>query len=150
SLAQGGQQTLDDVAERIKRVQRMQAAKAIMSVIPPSKTLSKGVATPLEAGRVLGATHALQLKLRPEADGLAAEAAIIDVVTMAHNWDYSAHFAEADLADLPTGLTGSITRALHVRLRSGPENVAPAAATEYKNGREYLEREPADFVNAMR
>jgi serine/threonine-protein kinase len=148
-LAQRGQQVLEDVAERVKREQGMQPGKAMISVIPPSKALSKGVATAHDAGKVLGATHALLLELRPETDGLAAEGAIIDLATMAHVRDYSAHFAEADLADLRTGLTGFVTWALHLRRTSGPETVAPPAATAFKNGREYLGREPHDFVNAV-
>jgi tetratricopeptide (TPR) repeat protein len=145
-LAQRGRQILDDVAERVKQ---MQDGKATVSVVPLSKVLSKGVATPQEAARILGATHALQLKIRPEADGLAAEGTIIDLRTMAHLRDYSAHFAKADLDDLRTGLTGLVSWALHVHRRSQPETVAPAAATAYKNAREYLEREPHDFIDAM-
>jgi len=148
ALAQRGQQVLDDVAERVKQEQRMQAGKAMISVIPPSQALRKGIATPREAGKVFGATHALELKLRPEAGGVAVEGAIIDLGTMVHVRDYSAHFAEADLADLPTGLTGLIGWALHLRRTSGPETVAPAAAKAYKNGREYLGRKPHVLVSA--
>ncbi len=145
-LAQPGQSILDDVAERVKQIQ---VGKATASVIPLSKTVGKGVATPQEAGRVFGATHALQLKLHPEADGLEAEGAVIDLRTMAHVRDYSGHFAEADLGDLRTGLTGLVSWALHLRRRSQPETVVPAAATAYKSGREYLKNEPPDFIHAI-
>jgi len=148
-LARLGQQVLEDVAERLKREERMQAGKTMISVIPPSKALSKGVATPRDAGKALNATHALLLELRPETDGLAAEGAIIDLATMTHLQDYSAHFAEADLADLRTGLTGLVTWTLHLRRTSGPEAVAPAAATAYAIGRAYLGRDSHDYVSAI-
>ncbi|HEY6351276.1 MAG TPA: protein kinase [Candidatus Angelobacter sp.] len=145
-LAQRGRRILDDVAGR---VQQMQDGKATVSVIPLSQAVSKGVNTPQEAEHVLGATHALQVKLRPDADGLTVEGAVIDLATMAHVRDYSVHFAEADLADLPTGLTGLTSWALHLHRRSQPETVAPDAAVAYKNGRQYLQREPPDFVDAI-
>jgi tetratricopeptide (TPR) repeat protein len=147
-LDQSGQRILEDVA---KRVRRMQAGKATISVIPPSKVLSKDVVTPQEAKRVFGATHAMQLKLYPEGDGVDAEGMVIDLSTMSHvNKDFRWHFAKADLADLPTGLTGFISWALHVHRTLQPETVAPAAAAAYKTGREYLDRQPHDFVNAAR
>lgn len=141
------QRILEDVAERVTQ---MQTGKATVSVIPLSKALSKGVATPQEAAKVLGATHALQLRLSRDANGLEAEAAVIDLVTMAHVRDYSAHFAEADLDDLPAGLAGLVSWALHLHRRSLPETVAPAASLAYQSGHRYLNGEPPDFTAAMR
>lgn len=145
-LTQRTQQILDNVAER---VQQMQTGKATASLIPLSKALSKGVTTPQDAVKILGATHALQVALHPDSEGVAVEAAIIDLSTMAHVRDYSAHFDDTNLDDLPGGLAGLASWALHLKRRTQPETVNPAAATAYKNGREYLDREPPDFMAAM-
>jgi tetratricopeptide (TPR) repeat protein len=147
ALSQRGQSILNEVAERIRQIQN---GKATASVIPLPKVLDKGVATPQEAERVLGATHVLQLKLQPDNGSVGVEAAVIDLRTMAHVRDYSAHFAEADLGDLSTGLTGLVAWGLHLRRTAQPESVLPAAANAYRNGRDYLDRVPHDFTNAMR
>ncbi|HEV3316071.1 MAG TPA: protein kinase [Candidatus Angelobacter sp.] len=144
--AQRGERILQEVAERVRR---LQAGKATVSVILPSKALSKGVTTPEQAKRVFGATHTLQLKLRPDADGLMAEGTVIDLGTMTHR-EYSAHFAEANLVDLPTGLTGFISWALHIHRAKQPDSVVPAAVIAYKSGRDFLDREPHDFIDAIR
>jgi tetratricopeptide (TPR) repeat protein len=146
-LTQRSQRILDDVAERI---QRMQVGRATVSVIPLSEALRKAVTTPQDAERVLGATHALQLKIRPEADGLGVEGAVINLATMAPVRDYSGYFAESDLADLPGGLAGFVAWTLHLRRTSQPETVTLAATPAYKNGRDYLEHEPPAFIDAMR
>ena len=145
-LAQRGRQILDNMTDRVKQ---MQTGKATVSVIPASRSLSKGVTTPEEAVKILGATHALQLTLKPEADGLAAEGAVIDLATMAHVRDYSGHFAKADLDDLPAGLAGTISWALHLRRRSQLETVSPAASLAYQSGRASLDRESPDLPAAM-
>src|SRR5205823_121367 len=147
ALTQRSQHILDDLAAR---VQQMQVGKATVSVVPLSETLRKGVATPQDAQRVLGATHGLQLKIHSEGDSLAVEGAVIDLSTMAHVRDYSGHFAESDLTDLPGGLTGFISWALHLRRASQPETVAAAAATAYKKGRDYLKLDPPGFTEATR
>lgn len=147
AMAQDSQRILDDMSER---VQQVQVGNATVSVIPLSEALRKGVATPQDAQRILGATHALQLRIQPGADGLAVEGAVIHLPTMAHVRDYSGRFAETDLADLPVGLTGFVASALHLRRTSQPESVAPAATGAYKKGRSYLEQEPLDLAGAMR
>ena len=133
------------------RLQQMQVGDPTVSVIPLSKMQSQAIKTPEEAKRIFGATHALELKLHPESSGVAIEGAVIDLNTMAHVRDYSAHFAEADLADLPAGLTGVVGWAFHIHRTSQREAVTPAAAEAYKNGREYLKRESRElssFINA--
>jgi serine/threonine protein kinase/tetratricopeptide (TPR) repeat protein len=141
-----GQRILDDVAARVKQ---MQVGKATVSVIPLSRALSNGVTTPQQAQKVLGATHALQLSLRPGTDGVMLQGAVIDLSTMAHVRDYdSGQLSEPHLSDLPTGLANFVSWTLHFQKRVPPETVATAAATAYKNGREFLDREPHDYTDA--
>ena len=137
---------LDDVSAQLQKVQ---VGKPTAAVVSLSRVLSKRVSTPQEAGTALGATHVLQLKLRPTSDGWAAEGAIIDVRTMARLRDYSGNFTEADLSDLSSGLTGLASWALHLHRAGSPETVAPPAVASYKHGREYLRTEPAEFTQAI-
>lgn len=146
-LALQGQSILTDAA---KHIQQIQSGKPTVSVIPPDKAKAKNVATPEQAAKAFGATHVLQVKLRPDADGISVEGAMIDLHTMAHVQDYSGHFAMKDLADyLPGGLAGTVSWGLHLPRKPQPENVAPAAASAYNSGMEYLQREPHDFKNAI-
>jgi tetratricopeptide (TPR) repeat protein len=145
-LAQRGNQMLNVAADRMREVQ---TGEATVAVIPLAKALKKNVTTPEEAAKVLGATHVLKVKLLPEADGVAAQAAIIDLKTMAHVREYSGQFPSADFSDLPVGLTGSVALALHLHRTPKAETVAKAAEPRYESGLKYLEREPHDFVDAI-
>jgi Tfp pilus assembly protein PilF len=141
NFKQQGDKILDDVA---RRVQEIQTGKPAISVIPSSVMLNKNVATTQQAEDVLGATHALQLQLRPETDGVRAVGAIIDLRTMAHVRDYSGYFPRSDLMDLPTELTGLVAWALHAQ----PVAIDPEAASAYNNGLKDLEQEPRNFTDA--
>lgn len=146
ALTQRGNAILDEVTQQVKKIQ---AGKPTVSVIPVSMVLSKGVKSPQDAQNLLGATHVLQLKLRPARDGVAVEGTLFDLQTMAHIQNYSAHFAETDLSDVSTGLTGLISGTLHIHRTAPQETIAPAALTAYKDGRAYLYREPHDFTDAI-
>lgn len=146
-LSQRSRQVMEDVAERVKQ---MQVGKATASVFPLSQVLTKGVATPQEAQRVLGATHVLQVTFLHNANGVEVDAAVVDLATMAHVRDYSGHFAETDLNDISTGLAGLTSWALHLKRKSQPETVNVAAATAYKSGWDDLNHEPPDFKAAAR
>jgi eukaryotic-like serine/threonine-protein kinase len=145
-LTQSEQTVLNDVAERVKQ---MQLGKASMSVIPLSETLRKNIGTPEQAKKDMGATHVLEVKFLPQANGLAIQGTIVDLRTMAQVGEYSGRFAQADLADLRTGLTGFVSWSLGLNHASQPEAVAPEAAGAYKTGREDLNREPPDFAHAL-
>ncbi len=145
-LAERANGILDGMPEQLKQ---LQIGKAMASVISPARTQSKGVTTPDQAQKILHATHALQLRLGRESDGVSVEGAIIDLRTMAHVQGYSGRFAEADLADLRAGLAGFVSWALRLHRALPAENILPAAATAYENGRNYLKDDPADFNHAI-
>ena len=145
-LAPQANEMMKNVAQRIKKIE---VGRAMASVIPPDQALKKNVTTPREAAKVLGATHALQVRLLPEKNGVTAKGAIIDLKTMAHVRDYSGHFPDADFADLSRGLAGTVAFALHLHRTVQQERVAPAAAIAYDKGRAYLGREPRDYKDAL-
>ncbi|HEY7404433.1 MAG TPA: protein kinase [Candidatus Angelobacter sp.] len=155
-LAQRGQTILTAAARRIEQVQ---SGQPTVSVVPPATVLTRGVTTPQQATDIFGATHALQLKLRPDADGVLANEALINLATHENMREYSMHFSKADLADRKTfddilteGLTGTVTWGLKVQRKQRTvkqETVAPAAGAAYKNGRDYLDQEPHDAASAI-
>ncbi|HLJ90187.1 MAG TPA: protein kinase [Candidatus Angelobacter sp.] len=145
-LAKRGQEIMEDVAARVKQIQD---GKATVSVIQPSQILRKGVTTPEQAAKVLGATHVLQLQLTPTVNGIAVKGVLVDLHTRASIQDYSSQFAESDLGDLSTGLTGLISWALRLHRKAPPTDVPPAAAESYRQGQAYLKQEPPDFIHAI-
>jgi serine/threonine protein kinase/Flp pilus assembly protein TadD len=149
-LASRGQAILADAARRIEQIQ---SGKRSVAVIPSDTALAKGVTTPEQASTTFGATHALQLKLKPDADdpgSVAIEEALIDLKTHEEVRKYSAHLAKADLADLaPVGLTGMVAWGLDLQRTVNQETVSLAAADAYKRGRDYLEQEPRDPGSAI-
>jgi len=145
-LSQRSQAILTDVANRVRQIQ---SGKATVSVIPPEKALTKGVITPEQAAKTFGATHALQVTLRPDSDGVSVEGEIIELRTGTRVKDYLAHFSEADLADLSAGLAGEVSWGLHLQREDKPEYVAAAAEASYKRGRQYMDQMNNDYVHAI-
>ena len=84
-----------------------------------------------------------------DGNGVAVEAAVVDLKTQAHVGDYSGHFAEADLGDLPGGLTGAVTASLHLKHAAAPEAISPDALAAYKAGRNYLREGRYSFDQAI-
>lgn len=118
-------------------------------LISPDAAAKKGVATLGQAESILHATHALQLELHRDHNDIAVEAAVIDLKTQAHVRDYSGHFAEADLGDLPGGLAGSVSAALHLPRAARTEAVSPAAKAAYGSGRNYLRQNRYSYDQAI-
>ncbi len=118
-------------------------------LISSDTAAKKGVATLGQAESVLHATHALQLELHRDQGDIAAEAAVIDLKTQAHVGDYAGHFAEADLGDLPGGLAGSVSAALHLPGTATPEAVSLAAKAAYESGRNYLRQGRYSYNQAI-
>ncbi|HEY2914213.1 MAG TPA: protein kinase [Candidatus Angelobacter sp.] len=141
-----GERVLHGVTERLAARPN---GKPKFLLISPDAAAKKGVATPGQAESVLHATHALQLELHRDQGDIAVEAAVIDLKTQAHVGDYSGHFAEADLGDLPGGLAGSVSAALHLPRTATPEAVSPAAKAAYESGRNYLRQGRYSYNQAI-
>jgi tetratricopeptide (TPR) repeat protein len=109
----------------------------------------QGVHTSEQAGRLLHATHALEIKLSPYPNGMIVEAAVVDARTRAHVRDYSRYLSEADFSVLPGWLTGLVSAALHLPGAAMPEAVSPTARTFYENGRSYLRQGRYSYDQAI-
>ena len=141
-----GEGVLHDVAERLAHEPR---GKPKFLLIPLATVQNKSVRSPEQAQSLLHATHVLQLELRRDGNGFAAEAAVVDLKSQAHVRDYSGHFSEADLGDLPGGLTGTITASLRLKRATLPESISPDAVAAYKAGRNYLREGRYSFDQAI-
>ena len=141
-----GEDVLHKVAERLGREPK---GKTKFRLIPLATVQNKGVRTPEQAQSLLHATHVLQFELYRYSDGVAAKGAVVDLKSQAHVRDYSGHFSEADLGDLPGGLTGAVTTALHLKYIEAPEAISPDAVAAYKAGRNYLREGRYSFDQAI-
>jgi len=145
-LQRFGERVLRDVTERLGRQPR---GKPKFLLLPAAMAEKQGVHTVEQAGRLLHATHALEIKLARDRDGMAVEAAVVDAKTRAHVRDYSGHLAETDLGVLPGGLAGLVSAALHLPHAARPEAVSPAAQISYENGRNYLRQGRYSYDQAI-
>jgi tetratricopeptide (TPR) repeat protein len=147
-LTQRGDRILKDTAQRIRKIQPW---KATVSVIPPAKAAAAGVTTPEQAAKTFGATHALQVELRPDGDGVSVKGYIIDLKdpkpAIGRDPDYTARFSKDNLDDLTTGLTGNVAFALNVSRTVNPETVNKTADPAYKHGLACIESR--DFACAI-
>ncbi len=141
-----GEGVLHDVTERLAGEPK---DKPKFLLIPLATVQDKGVRSPDQAQSLLHATHVLQLELHRDGDGVAVEAAVVDLKSQAHVRDYSGHFSASDLGDLPGGLTGAITASLRLKRAAGPESISPDAAAAYKAGRNYLREGRYSFDQAI-
>lgn len=146
NLQQVGEGVLHEVTERLGRQPR---GKSKFLLIPPATAEKKSVANAEQAGRLLHATHALEIKLSRDPNGVAVEAAVVDAKTRAHVRDYSGHLAETDLGVLPGGLAGLVSAALHLPHEARPEGVSPAAQASYESGRNYLRQGRYSYDQAI-
>jgi serine/threonine protein kinase/tetratricopeptide (TPR) repeat protein len=141
-----GESVLHDVTQRLAHQPK---GKPKFRLIPLATVQNKRVRNPEQAQSLLHATHVLQLELHRDGNGVAAEAAVVDLKSQAHVRDYSGHFSEADLGDLPGGLTGAITASLHLKRAAVPESISSHAVAPYKAGRNYLREGRYSFDQAI-
>jgi serine/threonine protein kinase/tetratricopeptide (TPR) repeat protein len=112
-----------------------------VQLISPAAAEKKSVSTEQQAREQLHATHVLEVTLSREANGITANAAVVDLKTSAHLRDYSAHFAENDEDDLSRALASLVSASLHLPRAATPETIAPAAKAAYDKGQQYLEQD---------
>jgi eukaryotic-like serine/threonine-protein kinase len=140
------QNVVRGVAERLAREPM---GKPKFHLIPLATVQNKGVSSLEQAGKLLHATHVLQLELHRDGNGVAVDAAVVDLKSQAHVRDYSEHFSEDDLGDLPGGLTGAVTASLRLKRAAAPESISSGVAAAYNAGRNYLREGRYSFDQAI-
>jgi serine/threonine protein kinase/tetratricopeptide (TPR) repeat protein len=123
--------------------------KPKFQLVPASIAEKKGVSTPEQAGRLLRATHVLEVRLSRDHGDIAVDAAVIDTQTLAHVRDYSGHFAESDLGDLSGGLAGLVSLSLPLPRPAISKTIASPATPAYESGLNYLSQDRYSFDQAI-
>lgn len=141
-----GEGALQDVSDRLRH---MPSARRTLVVISPAEEVRNSVQTPEQANKVLHATHALLTSLRREGDEYVAEASVIDLATLAHVGDFSAHYSHATIGALPAALAGEVSLALHLRSAAVPEALSPEATAPYDKGLYLLRNDRSTFEDAI-
>jgi serine/threonine protein kinase/tetratricopeptide (TPR) repeat protein len=141
-----GEGALQDVSDRLRH---MPSARRTLVVISPAEEVRNRVQTPQEASKVLHATHALQTSVRREGDEYIAEASVIDLATLAHVGEFSAHYSDATIGALPSALAGEVSLALHLLSAAVPEALSPEATAPYDKGLYLLRNDRSTYEDAI-
>lgn len=145
-LVQMSNGILSDVTERIKRLQKKAAT---ISVMPPSEVVRGTVSTPEQAGQLLHATHALQLRFSRQGSDIVVEQSLIELAHQTHSDDFSNRYSPQMVGDIPSALTGAIASALHLPRSERSDVVAPSALVAYERGLFYLARDSYSYDEAI-
>jgi len=145
-LAQLSNGILSDVTERVKRLQKKAAT---ISVMPPSEVAGGLVSSPEQAGQILHATHALQLKLSREGSDIVVEQFLIELAHQTRVGDFSNRYSPQTVVDIPAALTGAISSTLHFPRPERSDEIASAALVAYERGLFYLSRDSYSYDEAI-
>ncbi len=133
-----------DVADRLS------GARRNFVVISPRENLNQRVDSPEKARRTVGATHALQTRLRAEGGQVIAQASLTDVVSgQPFGEPLSGAYAVTDPAALAKALIATVTQAFRLKSRVPQETVAPAAYADYAQAIELLRRDGINAAQAI-
>jgi eukaryotic-like serine/threonine-protein kinase len=141
-----GEGALQDVSDRIRH---MPSARRTLVVISPAEELKNSVQTPEQASKVLHATHALQTQVHREGDEYVAEAAVIDLSTMAHVGDFSGRYSRATVGALPAALAGEVSLALRLHSPAVAETLSSEATPPYDKGLYLLRNDDQTYEDAI-
>ncbi|MCU1235352.1 MAG: serine/threonine protein kinase with repeat [Candidatus Solibacter sp.] len=137
------------LVEAAERMRRLGSARRTVAVIGPSDALGHGVRSAEDAGRVLGATHALATTLVRQEDEWKARSVIVDVKTKETVREFTGKYASLHLDDLAGALTGLVSAALHLDAPSRGEELNPAAGASYLAGMFLIRRDRRSYDDAI-
>ena len=134
----------NDVADRLSGVRRN------FVVISSRENLNQGVDSAEKARRTVGATHALQTRLRTAGSEVIAQASLTDVVSGQRIGEplNGVYFA-TDPAALAKALIATVTQGFRLKSRVPQETVAPAAYSDYAQAIELLRRDGNNAAQAI-
>jgi tetratricopeptide (TPR) repeat protein len=134
----------NDVADRLS------GARRNFVVISPRENQIQRVDSTEKARRIVGATHALQTRLRTAGSEVTAQASLTDVVSGQRIGEsLSGVYATAEPAALAKALIATVTQGFRLKSRVPQETVAPAAYADYAQAIELLRRDATNAAQAI-
>jgi serine/threonine-protein kinase len=134
----------NDVADRLS------GARRNFVVISPRENQIQRVNSPEQARKIVGATHALQTRLRTAGGQVTAQASLTDVVSGQRIGEsLNGVYAVEDPAALAKALIATVTQGFRLRSRVPQETVAPAAYADYAQAIELLRRDGSNAAQAI-
>jgi tetratricopeptide (TPR) repeat protein/TolB-like protein len=124
-------------------------SRARLTIISPSKTLSKHVDTTEKARAALGATHVLHGTLGKQKDRLLLHAYLTDARSLVNAKEWKAEYTPGDLRYAPVALAGMVTGTLRLPPLAVAAVVNAAARQDYLAGLGHVERYSADAALAL-
>ncbi|HEV8146421.1 MAG TPA: tetratricopeptide repeat protein, partial [Bryobacteraceae bacterium] len=134
----------NDVADRLS------GARRNFVVITPRENQNQRVDSSEKARRIVGATHALQTRLRTTGTEVTAQASLTDVVSGQRIGEpLRGVYAVADPSALAKALIATVTQGFRLKSRVPQETVAPGAYADYAQAIELLRRDGNNAAQAI-
>jgi serine/threonine protein kinase/tetratricopeptide (TPR) repeat protein len=129
---------------------RLSGARRNFTVISPREAQRYGVATPLNAKSMLGATHVLETRLRHSGANIVAAATLTDLASgRTLGQPLNGTYAAGDAAALAKAILATVTGAFQLRKRVPTESVSAAAYPHYVQGMELLRQDAYNADKAI-
>ena len=126
---------------------RLSGSRRKFSVISPREAERNQAATPEQARKTLGATHALQTQVRTGGGQISATASLVDLQSGRTLGQLSGTYADGDSPALAKALVATVTEAF--RLPAAKETVRGAAYPYYVRGMDLLRQDNAKNADAV-
>ncbi|HEV2447126.1 MAG TPA: tetratricopeptide repeat protein, partial [Candidatus Sulfopaludibacter sp.] len=131
-----------DVAERLA------GARRHFSVIAPREARNSQVDTPEKAKQVFGATHALQVRLRPAGSQVLMEASVADLDSGRSIGKVQGTYPAGHDAEMAKAILATVTGAFQLRV-APRESVSGAAYVPYVQAMDLLRQDAANAAEAI-
>lgn len=132
-----------DVAERLS------GARRNFVVIAPGEATQNQVRGYEKAGSALGATHALETRMKEAGGQVMVEARVVDVASRRVLKNLSASYGAGETATLAKAVLGTVNLGLNLRPSRVQETVVDAAYGAYTNGVATMRQDPRQVDAAV-
>ena len=119
--------------EVFSRLQAMRTGRRSVALISPDTVKKVRIETPEQAGKVLHATHALQVKIENEGGAQAVHATVVDLNSQLPTRELFVRYPPDATGNMPTALAGLVAESFGLSDSSG-NSLSPAATPPYVQG----------------
>jgi len=119
--------------EVLSRLRAMDSGRRTVAFIPASTLHDMQIQNPEQAVQVLGATHALQVKLDEDRADKTVHATVTDLSSHLPVNELTLRYRADNLGDMPTAIAGIVASAFRLSEINTP-TLSPAASTLYLQG----------------